>query len=54
MARSVEAILKEQLGNLLLQLAILQSQLEESLEKNKSYEQAATDKPPQAPMKVIK
>jgi len=36
MARSIEAILKEQLGNLLMQLAIVQSQLEESLDKNKA------------------
>lgn len=34
MARSVEDILREQLGNLLLQLSIVQSQLEVALEKN--------------------
>ncbi len=35
MARSVDVILKEQLGNLLFQLSILQSQYEEAVEENK-------------------
>ena len=38
MARSVDAILKEQMGHLLLQLAILQSQFEEAQEKLKAME----------------
>lgn len=35
MARTAEDIIKEQLGNLLLQLSVVQSQAESLMEKNK-------------------
>ena len=46
MARSIEEILKEQLGNLLLQLSILQSKVEELQEDNarlKAYQEGAKE-----------
>jgi hypothetical protein len=45
MARSIETILKEQLGNLLMQLAIVQSQLEEALDKNMANKEIEKSKP---------
>lgn len=38
MARSVDVIIKEQLGNLLFQLSIVQSQLEEAQDKLQKLE----------------
>lgn len=47
MARSVDVILKEQLGNLLFQLGIVQSQLEEAQDKIKAFEVASEANKPE-------